>query len=99
MLTNTDEAAGALTDIRSGIEDLILCPDTRDFTNNISWTEPRVFEGGQITGRSEITSSYNDEYIFDSEQWVKLLPGFHAPAGKQFRAMVMDGCLGTIPTD
>jgi len=99
MLTNTDEATGALQDIQSGIEDLILCPDTRDFTNDISWTEPRVFEGGQITGRSEIISSYNDEYIFDSEQWVKLLPGFHAPAGKQFRALVTDGCLGTIPTD
>ncbi len=99
MMTNTDQATGALADIQSGIENIILCPDTRDFTNNISWTEPRIFEGGQITGRSEITSNYNNEYIFDSEEWVKLLPGFHAPAGKRFRALVIDGCAGTIPTD
>jgi CubicO group peptidase (beta-lactamase class C family) len=99
LLTNTDDATGALSDIHNGIKDLILCPDTRDFTNDIHWTEPRVFEGGQITGRSKITSTYNDSYIFDSEEWVKLLPGFHAQSGKRFQALVTDGCGGTIETD
>jgi CubicO group peptidase (beta-lactamase class C family) len=99
MMTNTDEAVGALIEIRDGIEDLILCPATREFTNTISWTEPRIFESGQITGRSAVTSDYDDTYIFDSTEWVKLLPGFHAPAGKSFRALVTDGCGGVIVTD
>lgn len=99
LMTNTADATNALFDIQSGIEDLILCPNTRDFTNNINWTEPRVFEGGQITGRSVITSTYNNSYIFDSDEWVKLVPGFHAPAGKIFRALVTDGCGGVIETD
>ena len=99
MMTNTDDATGVLNTIRQNIEDLVLCPNTRNFTNNISWTEPRIFEGEKITGQSEITSSNTNSYIFDAEDWVKLLPGFKAPAGKVFRAIVTDGCGGNILTD
>lgn len=99
ILTNTGNAGQAISDIFNGIEDLVLCPPNRNFTNTISWTEPRVFEGENITGQSIITSNSSSEFNFDANNWVKLLPGFQAPAGKVFRALVTDGCGGTLLTD
>lgn len=99
ILTNTGDADAAMTAIRSDIEDLVLCPDSRNFTNDISWTEPRIFEGEQITAQSVITSTINDAYIFDADQWVRLLPGFEVTAGKEFQAIVWDGCGGSLHTD
>lgn len=99
ILTNTGNAKSALDAIFLGIEDLVLCPDNRNFTNDIDWTEPRVFEGEKISSQSVITSSNSDAYYFDADDWVRLLPGFQAPAGKVFRALVTDGCGGTLLTD
>jgi len=99
ILTNTIGAKAAIDDIFNGISDLVLCPDNRNFTNDISWNEPRVFEGEKITGQSVITSDNDDAFYFDADDWVKLLPGFQAPAGKVFRALVTDGCGGTLHTD
>jgi len=97
MLTNTGGASDAINDLIDGIQGLVLCPQNRDFTNNINWSEPRIFEGTEIIGRSEITTSSTHEYIFDAAEFVLLLPGFKVPAGKVFRAMI-EGCGGnTIP--
>lgn len=89
ILTNTGDADASLADIRSGIEDLVLSPDNRNFTNDISWTEPLVFEREQNTDQSVITSTNMDAYIFDADIWVKLLPGFQA----QSKALCQRVCL------
>jgi CubicO group peptidase (beta-lactamase class C family) len=97
ILTNTGDAGGTMRNIVDDIEDVALCPSSRNFTNNISWTEPRIFEGENITMQSELTSTYGQEYILDAGNWVKLLPGFKVSAGKMFKAMT-EGCGGnTIP--
>ncbi|HLF62733.1 MAG TPA: serine hydrolase domain-containing protein [Saprospiraceae bacterium] len=98
MMTNTGNAAGTLGDIRNDIHQLLFCAGTRDFTNEIDWTEPRIFEASQtIIGRSEISSTY-DQYIFDAGQTVRCLPGFHVGIGKKFRATI-EGCYGNIIPD
>lgn len=99
LMTNTVDASSDLRNLAGDIEDFVLCPNSRDFTNEIDWTEPRIFEGDHIIGQSEISTTNNAEYIFDSELDVRLLPGFRAPTGKTFRAIVWDGCGGDIITD
>ena len=99
MLTNTNNGTGDLYALLDDIDELVLCPAQRDFTNEINWTEPRIFEGEKIIGRSLISSTYGQPYVFDAEDDVRLLPGFHAPAGKTFYAIAWDGCGGSVITD
>ena len=99
ILTNTGDVPGAMSDIVAGIEPLILCTDQRNFTNDIDWNAPRIFEGDIIEGSSEITSSSTDRYYFDAQQRVILKPGFFVPVGKKFRAIAWDECGGLILPD
>ncbi len=99
IMTNTGEVPGAMSDIVTGIEPLLLCTDHRSFTNNIDWSAPRIFEGDIIEGSSEITSSSTNRYYFDAQQRVILKPGFFAPSGKKFRAIAWDECGGDILPD
>jgi CubicO group peptidase (beta-lactamase class C family) len=98
MLTNTDDATGALAEIHNDIAQYIRCPVFRNFTNEIDWTEPRIFEASTfILGSAEISSTY-DYYIFDADSYVRLTPGFHAGPGVKFLGVV-EGCEGNIIPD
>jgi CubicO group peptidase (beta-lactamase class C family) len=99
IMTNTDNVPNAMSEIVSGVEDFILCPYERNFTNDIDWTEPRIFEGEFINGSSELTTTNNAYYVFDAERRIQLKPGFHVPAGKKFLAIAWDECGGDVLTD
>jgi D-alanyl-D-alanine carboxypeptidase len=94
LLCNNDDQTDALDDIRSAVEDLVVCPDTRNFTNALSWTAPRIYEAdNDITASAPITTT-GGEVIFDARS-VTLKPGFEVLSGKIFRA-VAEGCGGTV---
>lgn len=98
MLTNTDDATGELAEIHSDLATLIRCPVTRNFYNELDWTEPRIFEASVAIYGSETISSTFGQYIFDSGRTVYLNPGFHVGPGKRFRATI-EGCGGNILPD
>lgn len=93
LLCNNDDQADALSDIRSAIADMVVCPDDRDFTNTINWAAPLIYEADRdISVSVPMTSS---GVILDGGRSVILKPGFEVTAGKEFRA-VAEGCMGAI---
>lgn len=95
FLSNKANVTNNLSAISVQIEGLVLCPSNREFTSNITWTAPGIYEASQtITASSEIVP-ISGEYIFDAKNSVTLNPGFHAKTGIQFRA-VLEGCGGII---
>lgn len=94
LICNNADQSDRLGDIREAIEDLAICPSTRNFTNEISWSAPRMYEANlDITINTPVTSTA--EVILDGGRSVIMTPGFEVTAGKTFRA-VADGCNGLV---
>ncbi len=94
FLTNKYEETGALDDLRQTLESIILCPNNRQFTSNISSSNDWIYEANNIEASNTFSASVG-EIIFDGANEVVLKPGFIAQSGVKFRAII-DGCLGIV---
>jgi CubicO group peptidase (beta-lactamase class C family) len=95
LICNNDDQADALMDIRQAIEDLSICPSTRNFTNSINWSTPLMYEADLDINIDAPVTTTSGEVILDAGRSVIMKPGFEVTAGKLFRA-VADGCNGSI---
>jgi CubicO group peptidase (beta-lactamase class C family) len=94
LLSNKANTNDALNDMQEALEDILLCPDNREFTSTIDWSGDWIYEGASIKASNTFSGSVG-EIIFDGANEVILKPGFHAQAGIRFRAII-DGCLGNV---
>ena len=95
LLCNNENQTGVLGDIITDVEDLILCPDNRDFTSAVNWNSPLVFEAAQTINCSAPVTTSSGTVVFDAGKTVILKPGFEVMGGRVFHAVV-EGCQGSI---
>lgn len=95
LICNNENQSDALMDIRQAIEDLAICPSTRNFTNSISWGTPLMYEADLDINIDAPVTTTSGEVILDAGRSVIMKPGFEVTAGKTFRA-VADGCNGAV---
>jgi CubicO group peptidase (beta-lactamase class C family) len=95
LICNNDDQADALMDIRQAIEDMVICPSSRNFTNSINWSTPRIYEADLDITIDAPVATTSGEVILDAGRSVIMKPGFEVTAGKTFRA-VAEGCAGVI---
>lgn len=90
LLCNEQNETDVLDDIRSDLQNLILCPSDRIFPNLIDWNTPNDFTSGHLIQLSNGISN-NTAFTFDAKNEVHIIPGAHYPAGRSVVVKV-GGC-------
>ena len=95
ILINKDITGSMLSNIRSDIENIVLCTVNRNFTSEINWSGNWVYEASSKISAGNIVNTTGGAITYDAGSSVTLTPGFNAVYGTRFTALI-DGCMGNI---